>query len=123
MHPYTASYHTLCAFFSPSDHLPTSQVEELNFVKVIPMNLDSILYTAQLYFDRQSHCSACGSSLGALGGGAPRCERCQAAVYCSGACREAGGAMHGSFCALCCEMSEVFNLCFDSFIEWVPFRQ
>ncbi|KAG2489446.1 hypothetical protein HYH03_012082 [Edaphochlamys debaryana] len=99
------------------------KVEELNFVKVIAMNLDTLLYTASLYFDRQSHCSCCGAPVASLGGAAPRCERCQAAVYCSPTCRAANGPQHGSFCALCCELSEVFNLSFDSFIEWVPFRQ
>ncbi|KAG2454263.1 hypothetical protein HYH02_001295 [Chlamydomonas schloesseri] len=99
------------------------KVEELNFVKVIPMNLDTLLYTAAMYFDRQSHCAACGACVAGLGGGAPRCESCQAAVYCSGACREANAPLHGSFCALCCELAQVFNLSFDSFIEWVPFRQ
>ncbi|GIL63911.1 hypothetical protein Vafri_17919 [Volvox africanus] len=99
------------------------KVEDLNFVKVIAMNLDTLLYTASLYFDRQSNCAACGGSVAALGGAAPRCETCQAAVYCSPTCCAINAPAHGSFCRLCCELSEVLNLSFDSFIEWVPFRQ
>lgn len=99
------------------------KIENLNFVKVIAMNLDTLLYTSSLYFDNQGRCHHCHSSVAHLGGSTARCEACTAATYCNGDCAAGNRPVHRTFCPLCRELAEIYNIDFERFIEVVPFRQ
>lgn len=36
--------------------------------------------------------------------------------------QEANSSIHTSFCPVCCELTEVYNIDFERFIQFVPFR-
>lgn len=55
------------------------RVDDLNLVKVIGLNLDSILYVSQVYNEQHSTCAACHQSVSGMGGSAIKCEGCQVA--------------------------------------------
>ncbi|EFJ41204.1 hypothetical protein VOLCADRAFT_98871 [Volvox carteri f. nagariensis] len=104
------------------------KVEELNFVKVIAMNLDTLLFTASLYFDRQyifPYFPFPEPNPNAFPfPGPPPFLYDRATVPPAGPMWRHSGEpppvnapAHGSFCRLCCELAEVFNLSFDSFID------
>jgi len=98
------------------------KVEDLNFVKVIPLNLDSLVYMSQLFFEQGPVCCNCQRDISMQGGAAPRCNSCLTAKYCSQACKEMNMPVHTSFCSICQDLQEVFGVDFDRFIQYVPFR-
>ncbi|GAX78531.1 hypothetical protein CEUSTIGMA_g5971.t1 [Chlamydomonas eustigma] len=98
------------------------KVEDMNFVKIIGCNLDTLMYVSQACLDQGATCQACHSGLGTLGGSVTKCEACQAAVYCSPSCRQAHVGVHKSYCYLLQELGTVFNVDLDRFVHYVPFR-
>ncbi|MEW5298096.1 MAG: hypothetical protein WDW36_001254 [Sanguina aurantia] len=100
------------------------RVEDLDMVKIIPFSFDTLLAVSSMFFasHTQDSCMCCHSDLAALGGSAPRCSGCQAAVYCSDACRSEDAPLHSSYCALCDDLRDVLSIDFERFIEYIPFR-
>jgi len=98
------------------------KVDDLNFVKAIPLNLDALMYVSQLYFEQGSVCGACFKDISGLGGSAPCCDQCGAARYCSLDCKNAASGAHATFCGVCSELQEVYNIDFERFIQHIPFR-
>jgi len=99
------------------------KVEDMSFVKVIPSNMDALLYISQLCIDQGSRvCQACHADLSTLGGSVTRCEECGSSAYCSPGCRAANGAVHSSYCYLLRELRSVFNVDLERFTNFIPFR-
>lgn len=108
----------------PSEPAEAIRVEDLDMVKIIPFSFDTLLAVSSMFFasHTQDSCMCCHSDLAALGGSAPRCSGCQAAVYCSDACRSEDAPLHSSYCALCDDLRDVLSIDFERFIEYIPFR-
>lgn len=99
------------------------KIEDLDFVKVIETNLDTLLYMSDVYFGQHGTCLCCRRDITQLGGAAIRCVQCGTATYCSSECRSVHDAQHASFCHCCLELGEVFNIDFERWTNFVPFRQ
>mmetsp|Transcript_6367 Transcript_6367/g.14131 ORF Transcript_6367/g.14131 Transcript_6367/m.14131 type:complete len:224 (+) Transcript_6367:65-736(+) len=103
------------------------KVEDMSFVKTIPINLDSLLFISATYFEAGAGggplpCAHCWSDTRPLGGSAPRCGQCSCVAYCSEGCRQANAPHHATFCALCSELASVFNVDLERFTSYIPFR-
>lgn len=119
-HTVFVRYATRC-FFSD---LATEaiKVEDLNYVKIIPLSLDILMYISQAFFEQRRLCCTCHQDLSVKGGAVFTCSSCQAATYCSPDCRAANAEPHVTFCRACAELMEVYNVDFERFIQHVPFR-
>lgn len=116
--------HLISSFTSTSETAEAIRVEDLDMVKIIPFSFDTLLAVSSMFFasHTQDSCMSCHSDLAALGGSAPRCKGCQAAVYCSDTCRQDNAPLHSSYCALCDDLRDVLSIDFERFIEYIPFR-
>lgn len=98
------------------------KVEDLSFVKVIPKHLDLLLYVSGIYFERAGNCSACGQQLLAPGCLPTKCSTCQVASYCSQQCMANHVQHHSPCCSICKQLSDVFNIDYECFTGYIPFR-
>jgi hypothetical protein len=98
------------------------KVEDLSYVKVIPQPLDALLIISNIYFERSGFCSSCGQQLLAPGCVPSKCSGCHVAAYCCQQCHFKNLEHHLPFCRFCKGLSDVFNIDYERFTGYIPFR-
>lgn len=75
-----------------------------------------------MFFGSRSHCLHCGQALAGRGSALSKCHACESAVYCSDDCSAANAPQHASFCSYLRQLRCVFDIDFERWTQWVPFR-